>query len=107
MQGNPRSLFTTIAGNITGNRRIQQIYGQTADFEDGAVLECPNIQITNQLTFMDWVAQLSWTTAGNYMARVQIVRGRALGGPPDTPPRGGEVLSYFSTTIIPRPAALQ
>ena len=51
----PDALLAAIVGNFRThrNRMVRQIYGQTAAFRDGNALDCPNIQITNHLTFMD------------------------------------------------------
>ena len=98
MQGNPTSILATIGGNIIGNTRIWQIYIQTVEFVDRAVLECSNIKIKSLLTFMDKVSQLWWTTTGNYIARVQIVKARTFSSSPDTPLRG----EGYSVIFLPR-----
>ena len=60
---------------------VRQFYGQTAAFQDGNALDCSNIQITNHLTFMDW---LSCLLSLDHALRVQVVRARG-GGILDSP----------------------
>ena len=54
-EGTPNALITATVGNFHPHRNmiVRQIYGQIAGFRDGNTLDCPNIQITNHLTFMD------------------------------------------------------
>ena len=48
-------LMMAILGSFSPNRgqTIRQVSGQTGDFLDWAVEECPNIEITDQLTLMN------------------------------------------------------
>ena len=87
-----------IVGNFARNRnrRIREIYDQTADFVDGIAAERPSIQTTNRLTFVDWLP--SWAI-GHQALGVQVIRARALraGGPQIPHLESGE-----STISIPR-----
>ena len=84
-----KALMTAIVSHFAANRnrRIREIFGQTADFEDGADLECVNIQITNRLSLQHWISQLPSWAVGTHTPRIQVVRARTVqpGGPPDTP----------------------
>ena len=88
MQGTRDALLSAIIGNFprNRNRKIREIHGQTSDFAVGASTFCSNIQITNQLTFQDWLSLLP--SPGNYIPRIQLIRSRIPGGPPDSPPLG-------------------
>ena len=73
-------------------RMIRQVSGQTGDFLHEAVEECPNIEIADQLSLMNWISLLpSWAPDTNKPSRIQVIRACAGGqGPPDTlPPAGG------------------
>ena len=96
-KGTPDALLAAIVGNFCThrNRMVRQIYGQTAAFQDGNALDCPNIQITNHLTFMDWLSPLPGL---DHAPRVQVVRARG-GGILDTP--GG--LVYVNTHAVDSP----
>ena len=82
-EGTPDALLAAIVGNFRThrNRMVRHIYGQTVAFRDGNALDCPNIQITNHLTFMDWLSRLPGL---DHAPRVQVVRVRG-GGILDTP----------------------
>lgn len=88
MAGTKDALLSAIIGNFPRNRirTIREIHGQTSDFAVGASTLCSNIQITNELTFLDWLSRLP--SPGNYVPRIQVIRTRIPGGPPDSPPLG-------------------
>ena len=88
MQETKEALLSAIIGNFPGNRNrtIREIHGQTSDFAVGASILCSNIQITNQLTFQDWLSRLP--SPGNYIPRIQLIRSPIPGGPPNSPPQG-------------------
>ena len=89
------------------NNMIREIYWQTGSFADGVDVECPNIQITNQVSFINWISRLPSWTFGIHIPRVQIIRERAGGaGPPDTPPRGGGAHDSIDPTTIEDPGPL-
>ena len=99
-EGTPNALITAIVGNFHPHRNtiVRQIYGQTAGFRDGNTLDCPNIQITNHLTFMDWLSRLLGLI---HAPRVQVLRA-CSGGILDTP--GG--LVYVNTHAVDSPPPL-
>ena len=102
--GTTAALLTSIVGNFPRNRNrvIREIYGQTSDFRDGIALDCPNIQITNHLTFMDWLSRLSGLID---VPRVQVIRARGDGGI-DSPPPGAGAHIYINPTVLNDPPAL-
>ena len=102
--GTSTALLTSIAGNLRANRNwpMREIYGQTSDFQDGVALDCPNILITNQLSFMDWLSRLP---LGNFVPRIQVIRARG-GGHPDTPPPGAGAHTYINPNQLNNPAPL-
>ena len=62
------SLIMAILGSFSPNRgrMIWQASRQTGDFLNGAVEECPNIEITDQLLLMNWISLLpSWALSTN------------------------------------------
>lgn len=107
VQDTSQALLTVIGGNLLANRNrwIREMYGQTGNFADGVAVECPNIQITNQVSFINWISWLPSWTFGIHIPRVQIIRERAGGGgPPDTPPTTATRVARTAKTKPPRGA---
>ena len=71
--GTTAALLTTIEGTLleTGTGQSEKSV-QTSDFLDGAALVCPNIQITNDLTYMDWLSRLPLPRS--YVPKIQVIQ---------------------------------
>ena len=107
LEGTTDALMVAIVGYFAPNRNrdIREIYGQTEHFADGQALECSSSPITNNLTFMYWISNISSWDLGNGPPRFQIIRARPDNGA-DTPLPGGEAFSYIQTLIIDDPDPL-
>ena len=104
-QATPAALLLAIAANFPANRqrRIRAIFGQTADFLDGADLECPCMQLTHRHSMVDWVSQLRSWAVGITLLRVQVVRARVI-RPPDST---GGVYTYINMANVANPTPFQ
>ena len=67
------TLIMAILGSFCTNSgwMIWQAFGQTGDFLNGVVEECPNIEITDQLSLMNWISLLlSWALSTNKLPTI-------------------------------------
>ena len=97
-QATPAALLLAIAANFPANRQrtIRAIFGQTAEFLNGADFEYPCMQLTYQYSMVDWVSQLRSWAVGITLPKVQVVRAQVI-RPPDSL---GGVYTYINMANV-------